>query len=83
MSNKKEKKNTVKKEAKSNTASMLKLDNDVKIPAMTIFMKDPKYFDINDIDINKIRVSEAKLFTKKINHTSITYFMKMVANILL
>ena len=44
---------------------MLKLDNDVKIPLMTIFMKDPKYFNINDIDINKIRASEAKLSMKK------------------
>ena len=65
MSNMKEKKNTVKKEAKNNTVSMLKLENDVKIPLMTIFMKDPKYFNINFIDINKIRVSEAKPFMKE------------------
>ena len=64
MSNKKEKKITNKKEAKNNTVSMLKLDNDVKIPAMAIFMKDTKYFNINDIDINKIRGSEAKIFMK-------------------
>ena len=30
-------------------------------------MKDSKYFNINDIDINKIRVSEAKVFMKKNN----------------
>ena len=46
---------------------MLKLDNDAKIPAMTIFMEDLKYFNINDIDINKIRVSEAKVFMRKYN----------------
>ena len=28
-------------------------------------MKDSKYFNINDTDINKIRVSEAKVFTKE------------------
>ena len=28
-------------------------------------MKDSKYFNINDIDINKVRVSEAKVFMKK------------------
>ena len=65
MSNKKEKKNIVKKEAKNNTVSMLQLDNDVKIPSMTIFIKDPKCFNINYIDINKTRVSEAKLFMKE------------------
>ena len=46
---------------------MLKLDNDAKIPAITIFMEDPKYVNINSIDINKIRVSEAKVFMKKDN----------------
>ena len=28
-------------------------------------MKDSKYFNINDIDINKIRVSNAKLFMRE------------------
>ena len=43
-------------------------------------MKDSKYFNINDIDINKVRVSEAKVFMKKKICTSITYSMKMQAN---
>ena len=46
---------------------MFKIDNDVEILTMTIFMKDSKYFNINDIDINKIRVSKAKLFIKENN----------------
>ena len=81
MSNKrKKKKNTSKKVAKNNTISMLKLDNDVEIPAKTIFMKDSNYFNINDIDINKIRVSNSRVFMKKKIHTSTTYSMKMGTN---
>ena len=68
MSNKRDKKkNTTKKVAKNKTISMFKIDNDVEISAMTIFMKDSKYFNVNDIDINKIRVSKAKLFIKENN----------------
>ena len=68
MSNKRDKKkNSSKKVVKNNTISMLKLDNDVEIPVMIIFMKDSKYFDINNIDINKIIVSKAKLFMKENN----------------
>ena len=33
----------------------------------TIFMKDSKCFNINDIDINKVRVSEAKVFMRENN----------------
>ena len=56
MSNKRDnKKNTSKKVTENKIISMLKLDNNVEIPAMTIFMKDSKYFNVNDIDINKIR----------------------------
>ena len=66
MSNKRnKKKNTTKKVAKNKTINTLKLDNGDEIPTMTIFMKDLKYFNINDIDINKIRVSEAKFFMKE------------------
>ena len=68
MSDKRDKKkNTSKKVTKNKTISMLKLDNDVEIPAMTIFMKDSKYFNINNIDISKIRVSNAKVFMKENN----------------
>ena len=65
MSNKKKKKNTIKKVARNKTINTYKLDNGVEIPAMTIFMKNSKYFNINDIDINKIRVAKAKLFMKE------------------
>ena len=34
---------------------------------MTVFMKDSKYFHINNIDINKIGVSQARVFMKKDN----------------
>ena len=65
MSNKREKKKNIsKKVAKNKTINTLKLDNDTEIPAMTIFMKDSKHFNTNDIDINKIRVSDVKLFMK-------------------
>ena len=50
---------------------MPKLDNGVEIPAKTAYMKDTKCFRINDIDINKIRVSEQKLYIKK--HNSYKY----------
>ena len=43
MSNKRDnKKNTCKEVVENKTISMLKLDNNVEIPAMTIFMKDSK-----------------------------------------
>ena len=52
---------------------MPKLDNGVEIPAKTAYMKDTKCFRINDIDINKIRVSEQKLYIKK--HNSYKYYV--------
>ena len=68
MSNKRDnKKNTSKKVAENKIISMLKRDNNVEIPAMTIFMKDSKYFNVCDIDINKIRVSNTRLIMKKDN----------------
>ena len=68
MSNKRDKKkNTSKKVAKNETINTLKLDNGAEIPAMTIFIKDSKHFNVNDIDINKIRVSNVKLFMKENN----------------
>ena len=66
MSNKRaNEKNTSKKVAKNKTINTLKPDNGGEIPTMEIFMKDAKYFDINDIDINKITVSKAKCFMKE------------------
>ena len=69
MSNDKsdKKKNTSKNLAKNNAISMLKLGNDVEILAMTIFMKDSNYFNINDIDISKIRVSNASWILQQIS----------------
>ena len=57
MSNKKEKKNTIKNTSRTKKCPMLKLDNEKKIPARIVYMKDnTKRFRINDIDINKIRI---------------------------
>ena len=66
MSNKKErKKNTIKKVPKKETIPTLKLDNNIEIPAKTIFMKNSKHFNISDIDINRIRDSKVKFFIKE------------------
>ena len=47
---------------------MLKLDNGVEIPVRTAYMKDnTKCFKINNIDVNKIKVSEKKLCSKTYN----------------
>ena len=40
MSNKKEKKNTVKNTLRTKTIPMLRLDNEEKIPARIVYMKD-------------------------------------------
>ena len=74
------KKNTaksIKNTSKTRKILMLKLDNGVKIPVKITYMKgNIKCFKINDIDINKIRVSE-----KNIMHTNIMCFMSMIMNI--
>ena len=44
---------------------MLKLDNDDEILAKTVFMRNLKHFNISDIDIDRIRVSNEKLFRKE------------------
>ena len=70
MRDKKPKKNTTKnnknikdnKQVSKNKRSLtLRLDNNVKIPAKTIYMKVTKSFKIDDVDINKITVSDKKL----------------------
>ena len=43
---------------------MLKLDDGVEVQGKTVYMKDTTCFNINDININKIRVSENKLYRK-------------------
>ena len=71
MSNKKEKKSTaknIKKTPKNRKTLMLKLDNGVEVPAKIVYMKDnTRCFKITDIDINKIRVSEQRLYIKPHN----------------
>ena len=62
MSNKKEKKDTTKNTSRTKTIPMLKRDNEKKISARIVYTKDnSKCFGINDIDINKIRISEKSL----------------------
>ena len=58
------KKNVAKKQKtpKNKKTLMLKLDNGAEIPAKIAYMKDTKCFKINEIDINKIRVSEKKVY---------------------
>ena len=74
MSNKRSKKNTTKNIKKPSKESLtLRLDNDAQIPAKTIYMKDTKYFKIDDVDINKIRVSDEKLYSKE--HNSNKYYV--------
>ena len=53
---------------------MLKLDNGAEIPVKTVYMKDnTKCFKTNDMDINKIRVSEKKFYSKE--HNSNKYYV--------
>ena len=75
MSNKNEKKkSTIKNVAKNKKTLMLKLDNEVEVPAKIVYMKhNTKCFKINDIDINKIRVSEQKLYSKQ--HNAYKYYV--------
>ena len=47
---------------------ILKLDNNDKIAAKIVYTKDNgKCFRVNDIDINKIRISEKSLYSKQHN----------------
>ena len=53
---------------------MLKLDNEKKIPARIVYTKDnSKCFGINDIDINKMRISEKSLQSKE--HNAYKYYV--------
>ena len=74
MSNKKEKKDTVKNTSRTKKIPMLKLDNNDKIPARIVYVKDnEKCFGIDEIDINKIRISERSLNSKK--HNAYKYYV--------
>ena len=68
MSNNKEKKNATKKTPKNGKTLMLKLDNGAEVPARIVYEKENnEYFKINEIDFNKIRVSEKRIYNKKYN----------------
>ena len=74
MSNMKEKKDTVKNTPRTKKIPMLKFDNKKKIPARIVYMKDnTKCFGINDIGINKIRISEKSLYSKQ--HNTYKYYV--------
>ena len=78
MSDKRSKKNTTKinknnKASKNRKILILRLDDDAEIPAKTTYIKDTECFEINDIDINKIRVSDKKLYNKQ--HNSYNYYV--------
>ena len=63
---KKDKKEHSKKEQKRRKkALMLKLDNGVEIPARTTYMENAKYFEIDEIDIDKIRISNKYSYIKE------------------
>ena len=76
MSDKRSKKNTTKnnkKASKKRKIPTLILDNGAEIPTKIAYMEDTKYIEINDIDINKIRVSGKKLYNKQ--HNSYKYYV--------
>ena len=79
MSDKRSKKNTTKNNINNNKASKnrktltLRLDNDAEIPVKYTCIKDVECFRINDIDIDKIRVSDKKLYNKE--HNSYKYYV--------
>ena len=74
MPNKKEKRNAGKITSRTKKIPMLKLDNNDKIAAKIVYTKDnSKCFRINDIDINKIRISEKSLYSKQ--HNAYKYYV--------
>ena len=74
MSNKKEKKDTVKNTSRTKKIPMLKLHNKDKIPAKIVYVKDnDDSLGIDEIDINKIRISERSLYSKQ--HNTYKYYV--------
>ena len=74
MSEKGGKKKTIKnnnKISKGKKTITLKFNNGVEIHARNIYKEDSRIFNINNIDIDKIRVSDK---------TSIIFFIKTVMN---
>ena len=73
MSNKKEKKGTAKNTSRTKKIPMLRLDNEKKIPVRIVYEKENNNgFGINDIDINKIRISEKSIYSKQ--HNAYKYY---------
>ena len=56
-----------KKVSKDKNTITLKLDNGVEIPAKNIYKEISEAISVNDIEIDKIRVSDKKLYIKKHN----------------
>ena len=76
MSDKRTKKNTTKtnkKASKNRKIPTLKFDNGGEARTKTTYMKNTEHFKISDIDINKIRVSDKKLYSKE--HNSLKYYV--------
>ena len=78
MSDRRSKKNAPKNNKNKNASKnkkipTLRLDNDDVIPAKTTYIKDTECFRVNDIDNNKIRVSDKKLYNKE--HNSYKYYV--------
>ena len=68
MSEKGGKKKTIKnkkKVSKDKKSTALKLKNGAEIPARNIYKQGSRVLNINDIDIDKIKVSDKKLYNKK------------------
>ena len=68
MSEKGGKKKTIKnykKVSKDEKTITVRLNNGVEISAKNIYKEDSRVFKINDIDIDKIRVSDKKLYNKE------------------
>ena len=56
---------TTEKVSKYKKPITLRLNNGFKIPAKSIYTEYSRLFNIKDIDIDKIRVSDKKLYNKK------------------
>ena len=71
-----EKKKTIKnkkKATKYKRSATLRLDNDETVLAKSIYKKDSRVFNTNDIEIDKIRVSDKNLYIKK--HESYKHYV--------
>ena len=62
-----------KKVSKDKKTITLKLSNSIEIPAKNIYKEDSEIFNINDIKIDKMRVSDKKHYKKE--HDSYKYYV--------